>query len=156
MAPGRPAAADHSGVGVWRQTDGAARVHLPLGYKTRGMKMIVLAGLLALTGCVPWPIATAVVGTNVGSVATIQRTPADAVYSLFTGRDCSLVRLDQGKTYCRPVEPPPEAPTFCTRSLATVNCWKDPGSLPGHPPGVADGPIGLTAEQEADRVRRWP
>jgi hypothetical protein len=120
------------------------------------MKMIVLAGLLALTGCVPWPIATAVVGTNVGSVATIQRTPADAVYSLLTGRDCSLVRLDQGKTYCRPVEPLPEAPMFCTRSLATVNCWKDPGSLPGHPPGVADGPIGLTAEQEADRVRRWP
>jgi hypothetical protein len=71
--------------------------------------MIVLAGLLALTGCVPWPIATAVVGTNVGSVATIQRTPADAVYSLLTGRDCSLVRLDQGKTYCRPVEPLPEA-----------------------------------------------
>src|ERR1700759_5273772 len=101
------------------------------------MKMIVLATLLPLTGCVPWPVATAVVGTGVGSVATIQRTPPDALYSLVTGRDCSMVRLDQGKTYCRPVEPPPEAPTFCTRSLATVDCWKDPGSLPGHPQEVA-------------------
>jgi hypothetical protein len=56
------------------------------------------------------------------SVATIQRTPADAVYSPFTGRDYSLVRLDQGKPCCRPVEPPPEAPAFCTRSLQRQNC----------------------------------
>jgi hypothetical protein len=119
------------------------------------MKMIWLACVLPLVGCA-WPIATAVVGTNVGSVATIQRTPADAVYSLVSGRDCSVVRLDQGRTYCRPIEPEPEPPAFCTRSLGTVNCWKDPASLPGHPRGVADGPIGLTAEQEADRVRTWP
>jgi hypothetical protein len=117
--------------------------------------MIFLAGFLPLAGCA-WPIPTAVVGVSVASVATIQRTPADAVYSLFTGRDCSLVRLDQGKTYCRPVEPKPDPPAFCTRSLGAVNCWKDPDSLPGHPRGVADGPVRLTAEQEADRVRTWP
>jgi hypothetical protein len=122
------------------------------------MKMILMACILALTGCGTSETVALVVGTGavVASVATIQRTPLDALYSLVTGRDCSLVRLDQGKTYCRPVEPPPEPPTFCTRSLATVDCWKDPDAVPGHPRGVADGPTGLTAQQEADRVRTWP
>ena len=122
------------------------------------MKVLPLVSLLFLSGCGLSTnlLATVVVGANVGSVATIQRTPTDAVYSLVTGRDCSLVRLDQGKSYCRPVEPPPEPPAFCTRSLGTVNCWQDANSLPGHPRGVADGPSGLTLEQEANRVRTWP
>jgi len=110
-----------------------------------------------LAGC-GWSdnlIATALVGASVGSVATIQRSPADAVYSLVTGRDCSIVRLDEGKTYCRRVDPPPEIPPFCTRSLGTVNCWVDPADLPGHPMPVANGPT-MTAEQEAHRLRTWP
>jgi hypothetical protein len=122
------------------------------------MKIIFLAGFLPLAGC-GWSdnlIATVAAGANVGSVATIQRTPADAVYSWWTGRDCSIVRLDRGKGYCRPVEPEPEPPVFCTRSLGSVNCWQDPPGVPGNPQGVADGPVGLTAEQEADRVRTWP
>ena len=101
-------------------------------------------------------LATVFVGANVGSVATIQRTVPDAVYSLVTGRDCSLVRLDQGKTYCRATEPKPEPQVFCTRSLAAVNCWEDPASVPGRPVGVADGRTDLTSQQEADRVRKWP
>lgn len=122
------------------------------------MKTILLVGLLAVAGC-GWSdnlIATAAVGANVGSIAVIQRTPFDAAYSLVSGRDCSVVRLDRGKSYCRPVEPAPEPPVFCTRSLGSVDCWEDPVGLPGHPRGVADGPSGLTAAQEADRVRTWP
>jgi hypothetical protein len=122
------------------------------------MKMIVLACVLALTGCGISDNLGAVIGTGamVASVSTIQRTPFDALYSLFTGRDCSLVRLDQGKTYCRPVEPEPEPPVFCTRSLGSVDCWKDPDTVPGHPRGVAEGPTRLTPEQEANRLRTWP
>jgi hypothetical protein len=126
------------------------------------MKTITLTCILA---CVP-PLAgcgisdnlgaTIGIGTVVASVATIHRTPVDALYSLVTGRDCSVVRLDQDKTYCRPIEPEPEAPAYCTRSLGSVNCWKDPDTVPGHPRGVADGPTHLTAEQEADRRRTWP
>jgi hypothetical protein len=123
------------------------------------MKMIVLAVLLPLAGC-GGPenliVGGAAVGVGVASVATIQRTPFDAVFSWWIGRDCSAVRWDRGKTYCRPMEPEPEPPTFCTRSLGSVNCWRDPENLPGHPHGVADGPAGLTREQEADRVREWP
>ena len=122
------------------------------------MKKILLLGVLALAGCGIADNLGAFIGVagTVGTVATIQRTPWDAVYSLLTGRDCSAVRLDRGETYCRPVEPPPAAPAFCTRSLGAVNCWQDPATVPGHPQGLADGPAGLTPEQEADRVRRWP
>jgi hypothetical protein len=122
------------------------------------MKMIVLACALGLTGCGMTDTAAVVLGTGpmVASVSTIQRTPFDALYSLVTGRDCSVVRLDQGKTYCRPVEPEPEPPVFCTRSLGSVDCWKDPETVPGHPRGVAEGPTRLTPEQEADRLRTWP
>jgi hypothetical protein len=120
--------------------------------------MVLLLSFLALAGCTPSEgmIATVGVGATVISVTAIQRSPMDAVYSWVTGRDCSIVRLDQGKTYCRALEPPPEPPVYCTRGLGAVNCWKDPDTVPGHPRGVADGPAGLTAEQEANRVRTWP
>ncbi len=95
------------------------------------------------------------VAASAGSIATIQRSPVDAVYSLITGRDCSIVRLDEGKSYCRPVDPPPEKPRFCTHSLAVANCWADPATLSDHPTSLADSPA-MTAEQEAYRVRKWP
>nr|WP_294516939.1 hypothetical protein [uncultured Rhodopila sp.] len=113
---------------------------------------------IALAGCglPPEAIATAVVGGTAGSVAAIGRTPVDAVISLVSGKDCSAVRLEQHKTYCRPTEPKPPPPVFCTRTLGVVNCWSDPAALPDQPHGVADGPSVLTPQQEADRTRRWP
>jgi hypothetical protein len=122
------------------------------------MKKIVLLACLPLAGCGLTDNLIAFIGVteNVGTVATIQRSPGDAVYSLVTGRDCSVVRLDEGKSYCRPVEPLPEPPAYCTRSLGSVDCWQDPATVPGDLRGVADGPAELTPAQEANRVRRWP
>jgi hypothetical protein len=91
-----------------------------------------------------------------GSVAVMGRTPVDLVASLVTGRDCSVVRLDRRQSYCAPVEEPPAAQPFCTRSLGSVDCW----TVPPHarPPyrGVADGPNTLNAVQEADRTAWGP
>jgi hypothetical protein len=122
------------------------------------MKALLALGLLGLSGCtwVPEMIATAVIGTSAGSVSALGRAPPDVVVSLITGRDCSAVRLEQGKSYCRPTEPKPEPPPFCTRTLAAVECWQDPATLTDHPKEVADGPLTLTPEQEANRTRRWP
>lgn len=122
------------------------------------MLCVVPLGVAPLVGCglTETAIATLTVTANAGSIAAIQRSPPDAVYSLVTGRDCSVVRLDQGKSYCRPVEPPPEPPPFCTRSLGVVDCWQNPSQLAGYYPGVADGPMTLTAAQEANRTRTWP
>ncbi len=89
-------------------------------------------------------------------VPVIHRDLFDAAYSLATGRDCSIVRLDQGQTYCRPLEPPPQPPAFCTRSLGRVDCWRDPDALRPEETGVADGPSTLTPAQEENRTQPWP
>jgi hypothetical protein len=111
--------------------------------------------LLLLAGCGvdPLTLTAVTVGTTAGSVAVIHRTPLDALWSLASGRDCSAVRLDQGKSYCRPPELPPAPVPYCTRSLGVADCWADPD---GHPPALGDGPDTLTPAQEADRTRRWP
>ena len=111
--------------------------------------------LLPLAACDPATLgATAAVG--VGSVVVIGRTPVDAAVSLARGRDCSVVRLDRGQSYCRAEEPPPAPPPYCTRSLGRVDCWREPPLALPMQRGVADGPTTLTAEQEAHRTRRWP
>jgi len=119
------------------------------------MRWVLLMAMLALGGCGADPVmlTSVAVGTTAGSVAVIQRTPIDAAYSLVTGKDCSVVRLDQGLSYCRPIESPPALPPYCTRSLGVTDCWIDPA---GQPPQQADGPVGLTPAQEANRTRRWP
>jgi hypothetical protein len=119
----------------------------------RALGLTLLLMLPGGCGADPTVLAGVAVGVTAGSVAVIQRTPADAVWSLATGRDCSAVRLDQGKSYCRPVEPPPVAQPYCTRSLGVADCWISPA---GQPPQLADGPSTLTPPQEANRTRRWP
>lgn len=120
---------------------------------------LTLLGALLIAGCNTTPglvAAPVVAGVAVGSIAVLGRSPVDAVYSVATGRDCSIVRLDEGKTYCRQPEPPPGTQEFCSRSLGVVDCWTDPLALPDHPRGVADGPVALTPVQEAYRTRGWP
>jgi hypothetical protein len=111
-----------------------------------------LAALLA--GCAD--ATGAVIGASAASVPPFGRTLPDLIYSGATGKDCSAVRLEQGKSYCKPPEPPPDRPPFCTRSLGVVDCWKNPEALNGPLHEVADGPRALTPEQDSDRTRRWP
>ena len=111
--------------------------------------------LLPLAACDPAALG-ATAAASVGSVAVIGRTPVDAAVSLARGRDCSVVRLDRGQSYCRAEEPPPAPPPYCTRSLGRVDCWREPPLALPMQRGVADGPTTLTAEQEAHRTRRWP
>jgi hypothetical protein len=117
--------------------------------------------VLVLPGCAPWtqPYSTfaGIAAVNTASVAVFGRAVPDLVYSGITGNNCSVVRLEQGKSYCKPMEPPPAPPPFCTHSLGTVDCWINPEALNGPAPhGVADGPRALTPEQETNRTARWP
>jgi len=112
--------------------------------------------LLLLTGCDP-QTRFALTALDIGVVPVFGRTLPDLLVSGATGRDCSMVRVEQGKTYCRDPEPPPPPQPFCTRSLGTVDCWAGAAAQPEPVrSGLADGPTTLTPEQEAHRTRGWP
>jgi len=116
--------------------------------------------ILSLGGCgatiAGMPAAGVLAAADAGTIIMLDRGMADVAVSLVSGRDCSVVRVARGETYCAPVEPPPAPPPLCTRSLGGIDCWETPpAALPPHR-GVADGRATLTPAQEARRTARWP
>ena len=122
---------------------------------TRRLSRILLL-LPALAGCGPEGNVVTL-AANVAALPVFGRTLPDLAFSAISGRDCSMVRVEQGKTWCRDAEAPPAQPVFCTRSLGVVDCWVGAEAQPlPRRRGVADGPAGLTAVQERNRTRSWP
>ncbi len=120
------------------------------------MRATILALLLTVPGCAHWVEPTgALAAADIASVVVFGRGIADIGVSAISGRDCSIVRLDRGLTYCAPIEPPPAPGPFCTRSLGVVDCWINPEALPTPQQPVADGPA-PTAAQQQYRHARWP
>jgi len=122
----------------------------------RLLSLLLIASPLAGCGSAAPPAETAVGVVPAAAIPIFHRAPTDMVANAATGRDCPVVHLDAAERYCKPKEPPPEPPLFCTRSLGVVDCWDDPAKLPNHPREVADGPRTLTKDQEADRAKPWP
>lgn len=114
---------------------------------------LMLAALPWLAGCGPEPTG-AFFAANAASVVVFQRSLPDILFSFVTGKDCSIVRLDQGKTYCAVAEQARPQP-FCTRSLGVVDCWADPQSLPAPYREVGDAPAPLPVQEQWQRAR-WP
>ena len=120
------------------------------------MRAMILVLLLGLSGCAHWVEPTgALVAADIASVVVFGRGIADIGVSAISGRDCSVVRLGRGRTYCAPLHPPPSPGPFCTRSLGVVDCWINPEALPTPQRPVADGPA-PTLAQEQYRHARWP
>ena len=116
-------------------------------------RLLLLLLLATLGGC--GPVGVGFVATDIASVAVLGRGVGDIGVSAVTGRDCSVVRLDTGKTYCAPrIDTPPPQP-FCTRSLARVDCWADPYLVPRGQRDVTDTPP-PTEDQLRYRSARWP
>lgn len=120
--------------------------------RPRPLRLLLLP--LALCACDPTGVGIAAAVTG-GSVAVMGRTPVDAVVSLVSGKDCSAVRLDRGRSYCASEQAPPAPPPYCTRSLGSVDCWAAPPLAVPARPGVASGPDTLTPAQEANRKNNW-
>ncbi len=120
------------------------------------MRRMSLFLLLGLSGCAHWMEPTgALVAADIASVVVFGRGIADLGISAISGRDCSIVRLDRGLTYCAARETVLDPGPFCTRSLGVVDCWSNPEALPAAQRGVADGPA-PTAAQERYRRAPWP
>ena len=116
------------------------------------MRVASLLVLLTLAGCGPG--LPAWLGVEAASVTVLGRGLVDIGVSAVSGRDCSIVRLDRGETYCAPPDDPPRIP-YCTRSLGVPDCWASPALLPDPPRGLADAPD-PTRAQQAYREARWP
>ena len=114
--------------------------------------------LATLAGCNVPPVEPPgiLLAADAAAIPVVHRDLFDVVYSALTGKDCSVVRLDRMQTYCRPIEPPPMPPRYCTRSLGVVDCWAEPLAPPSLGRPVADDPSRLTPAQERDRTRPWP
>ncbi len=72
------------------------------------------------------------------STIVSDKTVSDHVVSLFSGKNCSTVRLEQGKTYCVEDEAKVNHDTlYCYKTLADVVCYQradhraDPASRVG-------------------------
>lgn len=118
--------------------------------------LLCLIASVLLTGCQSFYAASGVfAGISVATLTTMGRSAPDAVVSLIRDRDCSVVRLEQGLSYCVPPDPPPQRAEFCTHSLGTPDCWAHPDRLPGTPIALADTP-NQTAEQIIHGAHRWP
>jgi hypothetical protein len=112
--------------------------------------------LLLLAGCQPLVPPLVTIGVlDLANIATFHRSGFDLYYSWKHGRDCSVVHLEKGEHYCKPLEAAPPSPTFCTRTLGMAECFADPTTLADHPSPLGDAPA-LTAAQEQDRTARWP
>lgn len=116
------------------------------------MRAVLLLLLFALSGCAGAGFYAA---AEAGSVVVLGRGVGDVAVSAVTGRDCSIVRLDRGQTYCAPRNDTPPPQPFCTRTLGTVSCWDDPTLLPPGQREVADAPP-PTDDQRRYRAARWP
>lgn len=128
----------------------------PISSRPAPFRPALLALLASLGGCAHWAEPTgALVAADVVSVVVFGRGIVDIGVSAISGRDCSIVRLDRGLTYCAPRDLPPDHGPFCTRSLGVVDCWSNPEALPESQRQVADGPA-LTAAQERYRSAPWP
>ncbi len=119
----------------------------------RVLFLLPLALLLGLSGCEQ--AAVAVGSLDVVGVTLMGRSAVDVGLSTVTGKDCSVVRLDKGQTYCAPREHLPGAPPFCTNTLGTVQCWANPEAFAVLPHQLADAPA-LNADQVRDVNARWP
>lgn len=118
----------------------------------RGSFLLVVLVLAALPGCGLAPTG-ALVAAEAASIVVMGRGIVDIGVSAVSGRDCSLVRLDRGLSYCGPGEERgPEA--YCTRTLGTVDCWASP-KLASSWPGLGDTPA-AAGSRERHRAARWP
>ena len=115
--------------------------------------LVLLMLVLPLAACGFEPPG-ALLAADAASIVVFGRGIADLGYSAISGRDCSVVRLDRGQTYCAPLtEPVREA--YCTRTLAVVDCWSGPAVFAVNRPTVEDTPP-PTPGQLRYRTARWP
>ncbi|HEY9164472.1 MAG TPA: hypothetical protein VIN57_07655 [Magnetovibrio sp.] len=103
----------------------------------------------------PRPLIKTVGNVSILSSAVVVGTDkslSDHVVSLRTGKNCSTVRVEQGRTYCREDEPNPMPTMYCYPTLGDVMCYAQPD--PTRKPGDALG--NLKPELQSPQPAKTP
>ncbi len=108
----------------------------PMWWWARGAALACVA--LSLGGCLN-PIIIPTI-----TAATLNydgKAPPDYVASALTDMDCSVLHLEQDKSYCLDPaeEPPPQPKTYCYRTIGNVDCYASP------PDPYSSRPVAATA-----------
>lgn len=109
-------------------------------------KFPFFAALLLLLGACEAAVPYAIVDGAV--VMGTEKTMADHVISLASGKNCSLVRIEKGLTYCEEDELTPVPNLYCYRELAGVTCYRKPDPRRG---GIA----GRLGDNEQNYVKKY-
>jgi len=89
----------------------------------------VFAALLALGACAYAPPIAAVEG----SMAVVTGKPlSDYVVSIASGKKCSTVRTNSGRTYCEEDEINATPKVWCYRTIGRVSCYDRPDPYDGN------------------------
>ena len=88
--------------------------------ESRMRTLVTIVSLLALAACSELSVFGA------ASVVATDKTITDHAVSYFSGKDCSTVRKETGRSYCEEDELNPTPPVHCYRDLAGVTCYNQP------------------------------
>jgi len=109
--------------------------------------VLVLAAAPALSAC--WPLGVAVTATEFGSLNTTKKTLGDHVVSGVTGRNCSVISLEETGQYCPEEVVVDRSNVYCYRTLADVNCHYIPDPYKnGHTALASPPPVRKPIEQK--------
>lgn len=121
--------------------------------ETRNMRpAIAFVSLLLLSACSNfYSIAPRSLIKTAGNLSIISsavvmatdKTLSDHLMSWKTGKNCSTVRVEQGRTYCREDEPNPMPAVFCYPTLGDVMCYAQPD-----PTREPDARTGMTPDTQ--------
>ncbi len=87
------------------------------------LKIAVLLAGLGVSACDPFSIAQIEAATVMGS----DKTVIDNIVSVGSGKDCSILRKEQGLTYCVEDMPQIRQNLYCYRDLGGVTCYDRAG-----------------------------
>ncbi|MBD3661682.1 MAG: hypothetical protein HUJ11_05830 [Arenibacter algicola] len=91
--------------------------------------VVALAGCSEFYSLAPRPLIKTVGNFSIISTGVLMgtdKTLSDHWVSYNTGKDCSTVRVEQGRTYCREDEPNPIPVVHCYQTLGDVTCYSQP------------------------------
>lgn len=85
--------------------------------------ILAIAALLLAASC---GAGATIFTVGAGTLGTTDKTLGDHVISLYSGKDCSSVRLEKGKTYCKEDEAIVPPQVYCYRTIGSVTCYRSP------------------------------